>query len=969
MAEDWRLRDEQGNVRSLSTQELRDGLSRGAIPSSAQVARPGSEFKPAFSVPELATAAIRAKRTPSIPPSAGLTAARPAAPAARPPGGPKPVGSSAEIPQPARSRRRIQHTLVGIHGDEDGFPSSEASPIVAPSGAGGASGGAPRAITQAPRFTPAPAATLASSGEVVIPRAPRAPTTLPSTDASWDDETTSAEASLFDDDPTTLVKRGPRSQPPPLPPRHPPSGQAPAPGDGERPPMRHTVMGLGGSPGFGSPVAGLGGGIRRMSPAGGTPRLVPPKQASTPPPPKVRAVSAPPPVPLKRTPSPGVVAPSAPAEATSAAAPSSNAGRPAPPAVPTKAATPAPAVAKPASAAAPASARTPAPISAKAATAPVITGTSPAPSAVLPTAPVAPRKDGSPAPSRVEPAAAVPPVKESAKPAVEVKPSEGTPTVPMPEARESATELDEAPTSKMAVQVVHGAAMAMRAALAAPHPGKVGATPAPAPAKAAAAAAATPAPTEAAAAPLPPVKEAPPRRAKPAEDAAPPTSEAPASTGVELPLPPSTGVTLRGLGTSSAPPPSSSRPSSTSSTPPSSNEDDEDGPKSGVEVPVSSLFAASAVWIVGLVLVFFVGRCSALEARAPLARRGVAAAAKLALLELAPASTPSATEPKPCWVTRQPSRWAARASKNVPFDMVPAAGAMLVGYAESDQVGVGARIDPRSGKFLEIQRAAEAAGIGRLTPVVGADATAPPTFVITVSGKSAILVAPAVTPPLFVRFGAQGLDLLRAADAADGERIHPLEGDAKPNAEQLLTAGAAGVYASFRREDAILGAWLGADRKAKGTPMKVTGSGGTVGKPRAGWNGKQVAVVFADKPEGGRWQVRLGRASGGEVPQATEVFDLPAGGPGGDAIAPDIVGLADGRWLVMWTEGAAGSRAIRSLTLAADGTPIGDPIALSPPAGNYGQAQLGVVGGYVTVLFLQKGDEDFELWGAVLQCG
>ena len=61
MAEDWRLRDEQGTVRSLTTQELREGLSRGVISSSALVSGGGKDFQPAFSVPELATAAIRAR--------------------------------------------------------------------------------------------------------------------------------------------------------------------------------------------------------------------------------------------------------------------------------------------------------------------------------------------------------------------------------------------------------------------------------------------------------------------------------------------------------------------------------------------------------------------------------------------------------------------------------------------------------------------------------------------------------------------------------------------------------------------------------------------------------------------------------------------------------------------------------------------------------------------------------------------
>ena len=105
------------------------------------------------------------------------------------------------------------------------------------------------------------------------------------------------------------------------------------------------------------------------------------------------------------------------------------------------------------------------------------------------------------------------------------------------------------------------------------------------------------------------------------------------------------------------------------------------------------------------------------------------------------------------------------------------------------------------------------------------------------------------------------------------------------------------------------------------------------------------------------------------IPTATAVIPLPHGGPGGDAFAPEIAGLADGRWLLMWTEGGAGARAVRAQTLAPDFHPLGDPIALSPPAGNYGQGVIGVVGDRAATVFLSKGSSSYELWGAVLQCG
>ena len=58
--------------------------------------------------------------------------------------------------------------------------------------------------------------------------------------------------------------------------------------------------------------------------------------------------------------------------------------------------------------------------------------------------------------------------------------------------------------------------------------------------------------------------------------------------------------------------------------------------------------------------------------------------------------------------------------------------------------------------------------------------------------------------------------------------------------------------------------------------------------------------------------------------------------------------------------GRLGSRAIRAQTLEADFTPLGNPIALSPPAGNFGQGVLGVVSGYAAAVFLSKGASSYE---------
>jgi hypothetical protein len=175
----------------------------------------------------------------------------------------------------------------------------------------------------------------------------------------------------------------------------------------------------------------------------------------------------------------------------------------------------------------------------------------------------------------------------------------------------------------------------------------------------------------------------------------------------------------------------------------------------------------------------------------------------------------------------------------------------------------------------------------------------------------------------------------------------------------------------FRRSGSILGGFLSEGHKAEGGLGVIAGSGGTIGKPSLGTNQREIAVIFADRAKNGSpWEIRVGHAPLGQMPRETMVVPLPKGGPGGDAFAPDITGTTDGRWVIVWTEGKTGAYAVRAQTFAPDFKPLGDPIAISPPAGNFGQAVVGFAGGYVTTMFLSKGASgSYELWGAVLQCG
>ena len=384
-------------------------------------------------------------------------------------------------------------------------------------------------------------------------------------------------------------------------------------------------------------------------------------------------------------------------------------------------------------------------------------------------------------------------------------------------------------------------------------------------------------------------------------------------------------------------------------------------PDSPVSVPVASLLVAGGALITMVITAFFVGRCSAGpgEDQRPALRAAVADAARAGRDAIPPL-------PKPCWVAKQPVRWAPAVSQKIPFELLPtAAGTIAIGYAKNSEDAIGIEVTPSNGQVSEAFVEKASGDIERVTPT-GTDKGF---FVATAEAKGPLrsLVQVPASTPFFVGMTEGGLATADAPDAAPTP-LWPVAGNLE--ATRVIVAGDKGFVLTFRREGAIWGGFIGPDRKPVGEIVKVEGAGGQVGKPFSGWNGRELAITFAERPDDDSpWKIRMGHAPAGTIPTATEIIELPAGGPGGDANAPGITGLPDGRWLLIWTEGSAGAKAVRAQTLGPDFAPVGDPIALSPPAGNFGQGVLGVAGGYVTAVFLSKGKSSYELWGGILQCG
>ncbi len=241
--------------------------------------------------------------------------------------------------------------------------------------------------------------------------------------------------------------------------------------------------------------------------------------------------------------------------------------------------------------------------------------------------------------------------------------------------------------------------------------------------------------------------------------------------------------------------------------------------KSALEVPVSSLIAASMVWIVGLLAFFFVGRISGFKSagQAPVASDGLG---DKFLAWAPPAELGGAGfgDPKPCSVTRQPKKWASSASKSVPFDMRAEGEMSLLGFAQGDREGVGLRIDPKTGKFEETFRLKVESDIVRVSPTGTTEG-----FFVGTKGDRTIVPASA-SSPRFLVFEKGSIGAADATDAA-ASQLWTLDGEGEIGAETVQRVNEETFFLSFRRGNDVYGGYFGADKAAKGALARVQGSG------------------------------------------------------------------------------------------------------------------------------------------------
>ena len=331
-----------------------------------------------------------------------------------------------------------------------------------------------------------------------------------------------------------------------------------------------------------------------------------------------------------------------------------------------------------------------------------------------------------------------------------------------------------------------------------------------------------------------------------------------------------------------------------------------------------------------------------------------------------------AEPPRPCLMKRAPGRFAPGAHKSIPIELAASDGRLAVGYARSMTEPRGMLVDLETGESEEVHapEVAEESDVSRVVPVSRGGEVVFATSLAEENGVSAA-VHVAASSPFVVGFTGSHMVKLpeRGGEASDLWELDPA--NKRADALQTSVVGDAGVAVAYRYDGQVYFGALELGGGVVNPAGVIAGSGGKVGKPSVASNGRDVSVVFADKPPAAdaRIELRWARGKFGEPLRDALVVELPPGGPGGDAIAPAIAALPNNRWLLMWTEGRRpGPYTLRAQTYDGRYRPVGEALRVSPGTGSFGQGSVGVVGEDAAVLFLLATSQGYEIWGTVLQC-
>lgn len=320
--------------------------------------------------------------------------------------------------------------------------------------------------------------------------------------------------------------------------------------------------------------------------------------------------------------------------------------------------------------------------------------------------------------------------------------------------------------------------------------------------------------------------------------------------------------------------------------------------------------------------------------------------------------------PIKCSISKDATRLSPSVQVSVPPYVAPAGGSKIaIGFAATDVAGLGLMVDLAT---LETEQAFSAPSGRKLIGVVPVPSEKD-RFVADREG-GALKVPHTIDQDPNFTVGFSGSGYARLPRGGTPDELWANVENEKATEARVGSVKGLGHALTFRTAGKVRVGWLG-PKGLKKSELGVIETEGRAGTPTIAAGDKGILVTFAAKAgDDGPWVVKLASAKHGELPKSAQTFEMPSGGPGGDAIAPVAEGLPGGRWLLQWTEGSSGERAVRVQVLGEDLAPMGEALRVSAAGKEAGQGVLAVAGEKAASFQLVKADKGYELWATALSC-
>jgi len=335
-----------------------------------------------------------------------------------------------------------------------------------------------------------------------------------------------------------------------------------------------------------------------------------------------------------------------------------------------------------------------------------------------------------------------------------------------------------------------------------------------------------------------------------------------------------------------------------------------------------------------------------------------------------PSSVPAPSAPKAeagCRLALPAAKIASSVERSVPpyAAKVDKGSDLALGIAETKTKGIGLRLDPST---LDVSSVFEEEGKEAVRGVVPLARSGSLTFFVD-RDDHALRSAHTIdeVPPFTLGVSDAGFSRVVAGSTSV---IWQLEASAKITEPRTAPLADQGYGVTFRRggkEGVIMLGFVARDGEKKSELAEIPGAPKLLGTPVIAGSSAGALIAFAgrDAPNAA-WKLYVSSTKPGENPGPAR--ELSAGS-GSGAISPALAALPGDRWLVQWTEGSSAQYHVHVQTFAADLSPIGSSIAVSPKGANAGQGALATFADGAASLFILTTAGHDELWGATLACG